>query len=88
MPFKFWKTKKEKESNEIFDAVLDALKFIKVELATHGKELELIKLRFKEKLFKKKIEEDPEEEKKPKNSDPFDEARQIRRDINDNRIGL
>jgi len=93
MLFGSWKRRKEekKENNEIFDAVLDALKFIKVELATHDKEIELIKLKFQDKLFKKKLKEEPEEETTTKQEhqiDQFADIRKLRKEFKEEKFGL
>jgi len=94
MQFWNWKRKRQREADETFDQILEALKLVHTKLVMNEKDIDMLKLKWNDKLFKKKLKEAPEEEeesvdqKKTLSSDGFDDIRKIRKDLNDEKIGI
>ena len=88
---RIWKRKRFEES-ETFEQILLALKLSHAKLVDLDKEVDMLKLKWKDTMFKKKLKEAPEEEeeqtKKSVPSDGFDEIRKMRKDLNTERIGI
>ena len=92
MRLNFWRRKRFEET-ETFDQILDALKIIQGNLITVDKEIDMLKLKWKDAMFKRKVRESGEENeeettKKEKHQDQFDEVRKMQKDLNAHRIGL
>ena len=83
----FWrKREQEKVKDKVLDDLLDMFKIVSAQLSTHDKEIDMLKVRLKNKAFKgTEIEENTVDEKKV---DGFDGIRDINKHINDGRIGL
>lgn len=71
----------------ILDNLLEAVKLVSTQLSTHEKEIDMIKVRLKHRAFKDS-DKDESEVVDEKKTDGFDSVREMRKNLNDQHIGI
>ena len=77
------------ERTQNFTDLLEMLQLVSTQLATHDKEIDLIKVRLKNRAFKQPdAEETSQDAIKEKPTDPFDHIRAMKKDLYNEKIGI